>query len=87
MSDDTFHTTREDLRKPESHVSHTHDGNVPKDSEVSVLKVSSFDSDQKSLESVQLTVVLSPSSIKTQSPSQKSSMSVKPICLYQTNLQ
>ena len=40
MTDATFHTTREDLRKAESKVSQKNDGNVPADSEVSVMKVS-----------------------------------------------
>lgn len=34
MSEETFHTTREDLRKAESKVSQKNDGNIPKDSEV-----------------------------------------------------
>ncbi|KAK4693609.1 hypothetical protein P7C71_g3828, partial [Lecanoromycetidae sp. Uapishka_2] len=38
MSDSTFHTTREDLRKAESKVSQKNDGNVPSDSEPSQLK-------------------------------------------------
>ena len=41
MTDATFHTTREDLRKAESKVSQKNDGNVPADSEVSLMKVSS----------------------------------------------
>ncbi|KAL6715569.1 hypothetical protein ACLMJK_006530 [Lecanora helva] len=34
MSEETFHTTREDLRKPESEVSKKTGGSIPKDSEV-----------------------------------------------------
>ena len=40
MTDATFHTTREDLRKAESKVSQKNDGNVPADSEASLMKVS-----------------------------------------------
>ncbi|KAL3445359.1 hypothetical protein BJX65DRAFT_281646 [Aspergillus insuetus] len=38
MSDSTFHTTSQDLRKPESRVSHAHDGKTPKDSNISAMK-------------------------------------------------
>ncbi|KAL4869759.1 hypothetical protein BDV12DRAFT_167168 [Aspergillus spectabilis] len=38
MSDSTFHTTSQDLRKPESHASHANKGNTPKDSNVSAMK-------------------------------------------------
>ncbi|KAL4879369.1 hypothetical protein BJY04DRAFT_193800 [Aspergillus karnatakaensis] len=38
MSDATFHTTSQDLRKPESHTSHANQGNTPKDSNVSAMK-------------------------------------------------
>ncbi|KAL4914063.1 hypothetical protein BDW62DRAFT_191333 [Aspergillus aurantiobrunneus] len=38
MSDSTFHTTAQDLRKPESHASHATKGNTPKDSNVSAMK-------------------------------------------------
>lgn len=40
MSESTFHTTREDLRKAESQVSRKNNGNVPADSEVAQTKVS-----------------------------------------------
>lgn len=40
MSDQTFHTTTQDIRKPESKVSQAHQGNVPKNSDVSAMKVS-----------------------------------------------
>jgi hypothetical protein len=39
MSESTFHTTIQDLRKPESHVSHAHGGKTPKDSNISAMKV------------------------------------------------
>ena len=39
MSESTFHTTREDLRKAESQLAQKNDGNVPADSEVSQIKV------------------------------------------------
>lgn len=39
MSDATFHTTREDLRKGESKVAQSHGGKVPADSDVSLMKV------------------------------------------------
>ncbi|KAF7717468.1 Uncharacterized protein PECH_000483 [Penicillium ucsense] len=38
MSAQTFHTTREDIRKDEARVSHQHGGNVPADSDVSQMK-------------------------------------------------
>ena len=40
MSESTFHTTREDIRKAESKVSQKNDGNVPAESEPSLMKVS-----------------------------------------------
>jgi hypothetical protein len=40
MADQTFHTTTQDIRKPESKVSQAHGGNIPKDSDVSAMKVS-----------------------------------------------
>lgn len=40
MSSQTFHTTIQDLRKKESRTAIQHNGTVPKDSEVSILKVS-----------------------------------------------
>lgn len=39
MSDATFHTTRQDLRKEESKVAQQHGGVVPSDSDVSQMKV------------------------------------------------
>ena len=39
MSESTFHTTKEDLRKAESKVSKNNDGNVPSQSDVAQLKV------------------------------------------------
>jgi len=39
ISDSTFHTTHEDLRKAESKVSQNNDGNVPSESEPSQMKV------------------------------------------------
>lgn len=39
MSEQTFHTTTQDIRKPESHVSQAHDGKTPKNSNVSAMKV------------------------------------------------
>ncbi|KAJ5247462.1 hypothetical protein N7468_002445 [Penicillium chermesinum] len=38
MTDQTYHTTRQDLRKPESRVAHQHGGTNPSDSEVSAMK-------------------------------------------------
>ncbi|KAJ6109176.1 hypothetical protein N7486_001410 [Penicillium sp. IBT 16267x] len=38
MSEATFHTTREQLRKPESKVSRSHGGKTPRDSDVSMMK-------------------------------------------------
>ncbi|KAI9368669.1 hypothetical protein BJX61DRAFT_537067 [Aspergillus egyptiacus] len=38
MSDATFHTTAQDLRKPESHASHAKQGNTPKESNISAMK-------------------------------------------------
>ena len=40
MTDQNFHTTKEDLRKSESQISKANDGNVPTDSEPSLMKVS-----------------------------------------------
>jgi uncharacterized protein (UPF0332 family) len=40
MSDATFHRTKEDVRKPESRVSHQHNGQTPANSDVSAMKVS-----------------------------------------------
>lgn len=40
MSESTFHTTKEDIRKAESQVSNKNDGKVPAESEVSQMKVS-----------------------------------------------
>ena len=40
MSGSTFHTTKEDVRKSESEVSKKNAGNVPADSEPSLMKVS-----------------------------------------------
>ncbi|KAI9853512.1 MAG: hypothetical protein M1824_001120 [Vezdaea acicularis] len=37
-TEETYHLTREDLRKAESKVSQKNDGVIPKDSEVSILK-------------------------------------------------
>ena len=42
MSDATFHTTRQDLRKEESKVAQQHGGVVPSDSDVSQMKVNVF---------------------------------------------
>jgi hypothetical protein len=39
MSDSTFHTTAQDIRKAESKVSQTHGGNPPANSDVSKMKV------------------------------------------------
>jgi hypothetical protein len=39
MSDQTYHTTRQDLRKEESRVSQQHGGKIPADSDVSNMKV------------------------------------------------
>ena len=44
MSDATFHTTREDLRKAESKVAQSHRGTVPADSDVSLMKVKNIPS-------------------------------------------
>ncbi|PWY77541.1 hypothetical protein BO70DRAFT_363489 [Aspergillus heteromorphus CBS 117.55] len=38
MSDQTFHTTTQDLRKAESHASHAGAGNTPKNSNISAMK-------------------------------------------------
>ncbi|KAJ5167081.1 uncharacterized protein N7482_005862 [Penicillium canariense] len=38
MTDQTFHKTRQDLRKPESRLARQHDGKVPADSDVSKMK-------------------------------------------------
>ncbi|KAJ5975669.1 hypothetical protein N7481_009376 [Penicillium waksmanii] len=38
MSDQTYHTTRQDLRKEESRVSQQHGGKIPADSDVSNMK-------------------------------------------------
>ncbi|OQD78578.1 hypothetical protein PENDEC_c001G03333 [Penicillium decumbens] len=38
MSDATFHTTHDELRKPESRVSRQHHGKTPADSDVSLMK-------------------------------------------------
>lgn len=42
MSEQTYHTTRQDLRKAESRAAHQHGGENPADSDVSNLKVSSL---------------------------------------------
>ncbi|PYI06833.1 hypothetical protein BO78DRAFT_429345 [Aspergillus sclerotiicarbonarius CBS 121057] len=38
MSEQTFHTTTQDLRKAESHASHAGAGNTPKNSNISAMK-------------------------------------------------
>ncbi|EAW07474.1 uncharacterized protein ACLA_021880 [Aspergillus clavatus NRRL 1] len=38
MSEQTFHTTAQDIRKAESHASHARSGNTPKDSNISAMK-------------------------------------------------
>ncbi|KAJ5985959.1 hypothetical protein N7522_013155 [Penicillium canescens] len=38
MSEATYHTTRQEIRKPESKVSRSHDGKTPADSDVSKMK-------------------------------------------------
>jgi hypothetical protein len=40
MSEQTFHTTRQDLRKAESRIAQQHGGNTPSDSNLSQMKVS-----------------------------------------------
>jgi hypothetical protein len=42
MSEATFHTTRENIRKPESKIGRSHDGQTPADSNVSAMKVYIF---------------------------------------------
>lgn len=42
MSEATYHTTRDDLRKAESRASNQHGGANPADSDVSALKVRSL---------------------------------------------
>lgn len=42
MSENTYHITGEDVRKMESRESKSHGGNVPKDSDVSAIKVCYF---------------------------------------------
>jgi hypothetical protein len=39
MTDETFHVTGEDLRKAEAKESKFHGGQIPKDSDVSAMKV------------------------------------------------
>lgn len=39
MSEQTYHTTRDNLRKPESRVAQQHGGKTPADSDVSKMKV------------------------------------------------
>jgi len=41
-TEETFHYTKEDIRKLESRESKIHGGNVPKDGESSILKVSIY---------------------------------------------
>ncbi|MCJ1254892.1 hypothetical protein MMC24_002708 [Lignoscripta atroalba] len=50
-TDETFHMTKEDVRKLESRESKAHGGNIPKDSESSLLK-SIIDSKDKSKDEV-----------------------------------
>lgn len=42
MSEQTYHTTRQDLRKPESRVAAQHGGKTPSESYLSQMKVSQF---------------------------------------------
>jgi hypothetical protein len=42
MSEQTFHTTRQDLRKDEARIAQQHGGKNPSDSKVSQMKVGSF---------------------------------------------
>jgi len=42
MTEKTFHLTSEDIRKMESREAKQHGGNVPKDSDASILKVFSL---------------------------------------------
>lgn len=39
MTDATFHITKDQIRKPESHVSRAHKGRTPANSNVSAMKV------------------------------------------------
>lgn len=95
MSESTFHTTREDLRKAESQVSRKNNGNVPADSEVAQTKVISFPFLPFSYNHAPLSpppntkytshklISLphpSPSSTKTLNPNPPSSPSAKPTC-------
>ena len=84
MSDSTFHTTKEDLRKAESQVSKKNDGNVPSDSEPSQMKV--CDPPPPSNLWTMLTCFHSPLSTKTPSPNPRSLQSVKQTFLSLTSL-
>lgn len=42
MSDATYHTTRQDLRKEETRTAQQHGGKIPADSDVSQMKVSFY---------------------------------------------
>ena len=70
MSDATFHTTREDIRKPESEVSKKNNGNVPSESEPSQMQVCLLIAGPSNSKSVKLTVF--PQSIIDQNSKPKS---------------
>jgi len=47
MSDATYHTTRQDLRKEETRTAQQHGGKIPADSDVSQMKVSFYFNDNR----------------------------------------
>ncbi|EXJ83164.1 hypothetical protein A1O1_06783 [Capronia coronata CBS 617.96] len=60
MSDQTFHTTSEDLRKQEARESKFHDGKTPKDSDTSAMKsiLSEQESKQEQIDRVKANLPL-----------------------------
>ena len=90
MSEATFHTTREDIRKAESKISQNNDGNVPADSEPSQMKVNQSPSHFhiQFPKFPKLTPTSSQSSTKINlNPNLSSSKSVKPTYPSQTSPQ
>lgn len=83
MSEQTFHTTRQDLRKAESRVAAQHGGNNPSDSYLSQMKVSHshLTQAQKNIANHEF---YSPSLTRTPTSPSKSTRP-RPTCLYPTS--
>lgn len=87
MSSETFYTTQQDLRKPESHASHARGGNTPANSNISAMKVTSNLLTHRpiNLATRLLTLRISPSSTSIQTRP-RPSKNARPTCLCQNSL-